>query len=389
MRWAFELLLTDLIRATKAACRRRRRARLPYQDDVIGPGRPGTTACRQEHQNKLSPGWSSAWHFCRSPPPVAGPVSAKAQTPARSCRLTNSSLEYREVVAEVIRDNHFHQQSKPDTFPCNPRIYLGLLNDPMFDSLPVAGPQPDAAPRLETVAPGVYQGTDGNGAAASWEFAYRSPRLHVLYCKLNYNSPRGSTRIEGRVVLVVRSGFYREIDGETWVQHDIEAFVKVDSRGWRAIAATARPIIERLLEDQMKEAGWFVSLMARMVEMYPSWAIAVAVNQPLLPPESRDAFRDLVHPDQTPRRSRRPPSTGGRPTASATARRAGLDHQAITGVPGPSGSGVLKAAPLSPVPPPSPVAAPHDCECPAFGWCSTENRIPIRLARFANWSSNS
>ena len=57
----------------------------------------------------------------------------------------------------------------------------------------------------------------------------------------------------------------------------------------------------------MKEAGWFVSLMARMVEMYPTWAIAVAVNQAGIPAESREAFRDLVI------KTKRPGALPGRP----------------------------------------------------------------------------
>ncbi|HEU5117346.1 MAG TPA: hypothetical protein VFT74_11945, partial [Isosphaeraceae bacterium] len=38
----------------------------------------------------------------------------------------------RESVADVIRDNSFHEQGKPDTFPCNPRIYLQLLDEPVL-----------------------------------------------------------------------------------------------------------------------------------------------------------------------------------------------------------------------------------------------------------------
>lgn len=233
--------------------------------------------------------------------------------PAQVVPLDQIPVQYRESVAEVIRDNHFHQQSKPDTFPCHPKLYLSLLNQPMLTLALWQDLSPSPA-KLKQVGPGVYQGTDGAGATATWEFAYRSPRLHVLLCKLDYASPRGNARLDGRIVLVVRSGFYREVNGETWVQHDIEAYVKVDSRGWRALAATARPIIEKLLEDQIQEAGWFVSVMARLVEMYPSWAVAVAVNQADIPVPTKDAFRDLVV------QTRRPGALPGRPQlADATA----------------------------------------------------------------------
>src|SRR5262249_32940700 len=141
----------------------------------------------------------------------------------------------------------------------------------------------------------------------------------VLFCHLNYATPRGNARLNGRIVIVVRSGFYKEVNGDPWIQHDVQAFVKIDSRGWKAVAATVRPMLERLLEEQVQEAGWFVSLMGRMVEMYPTWAISVALNQSEIHPDTRRAFRELVL--QTRRADARP----GRPALAdsppATARR--------------------------------------------------------------------
>ncbi|HEX8199038.1 MAG TPA: hypothetical protein VF590_01020, partial [Isosphaeraceae bacterium] len=118
---------------------------------------------------------------------------------------------------------------------------------------------------------------------------------------------RGNTRLEGRIVLVVRSGFFKEVNGEPWVQHDVEAFVKIDSKLWKTVAKTVRPLIEKLLEDQVQEAGWFVSLMGRLVEGYPDWAAQVATKQPSIPAETRRGFLALLD------RTRRPGAFPGRP----------------------------------------------------------------------------
>jgi hypothetical protein len=238
--------------------------------------------------------------------PRASAGLRRSVDPATVVPIDQLAPGYRDEVIEVIRDHHFHQQSKPDTFPSNPKLYLSLLNEPALTLALWKDLSPSPA-RLQQVRSGVYQGTDGAGTSATWEYALRSPKLHVLFSRLEYTGPRGNTRLEGRIVLVVRSGFYREVNGETWVQHDIEAFVKVDSRGWRTVAATARPIIERLLDDQVQEAGWFVSIMARMVEMYPAWAVSVAMRQADVPAESREGFRTLVA------QTRRPGAREGRP----------------------------------------------------------------------------
>jgi hypothetical protein len=230
--------------------------------------------------------------------------------PATIVPLDQVAADRRESVAEVIAEATFHRQGKPETFPANPRLYLSLLNEPAVTLALWQDLYPTTA-KLRQVAPGRYTGTDGNGAAATWEYVHRSPRLHVLYSDLQYNSPRGNARLEGRIVLVVRTGFFKEVNGEPWVQHDVEAFVKIDSRGWKAVAATVRPIIEKLLADQVQEAGWFVSLMARLVEMHPDWAVGVVAAQPQLPAPTRQGFRQLVTD------TRRPGASTGRPSLAA------------------------------------------------------------------------
>ncbi|MHC5543430.1 hypothetical protein ACYOEI_34845, partial [Singulisphaera rosea] len=227
--------------------------------------------------------------------------------PAQVVPLEQIAPEMRESVAEVIRDNTFYRKGAPETFPCNPRIYLSLLNEPGI-TLALWQDLATSPVRLQQIGPNRYQGTDGAGAEATWEFAHRSPKLHVLLCHLNYTSPRGAAHLEGRVVLVVHSGFYREVNGEQWIQHDIEAYVKVDSKGWKAVARTVRPLIEKLLEDQVREAGWFVSLMGRLVAMYPNWACQVTMKPSDVSSEVRQKFRDVVI------QTKRPGASTGRPT---------------------------------------------------------------------------
>lgn len=242
--------------------------------------------------------------LCADP---SGRAGARQADPVQVVPFEQIAPEARESVAEVIRDHTFHRKGAPETFPCNPRVYLSLLNEPAL-TLGLWQDLSTSPVRLQKVGPNRYQGTDGAGAAATWEFVLRSPKLHVLLCDLDYTSPRGAAHLQGRIVLIVHSGYYREVNGEHWVQHDVEAYVKVDSKGWKAVARTVRPLIEKLLEDQVREAGWFVSLMGRLVGMYPNWACQVTMKQANIPTDSRQRFRDIVI------QTRRPGAFTGRPT---------------------------------------------------------------------------
>jgi hypothetical protein len=236
-----------------------------------------------------------------------GQFGAKPLAPELVVPLDQITLQYRESVSEVIRDATFHRQGAPETFPCNPKIYLSLLNEPSL-TLALWQDLSTSPVRLRQIAPNRYQGTDGNGATATWEFVFRSPKLHVLLSDLEYISPRGNARLDARIVLIVHSGYYREVNGEQWVQHDVEAYVKVDSKGWKLVAKTFRPLLEKLLEEQVREAGYFVSLMGRLVAMYPNWACQVALKATEPNAETRQRFRDLVI------QTRRPGAFTGRPT---------------------------------------------------------------------------
>jgi hypothetical protein len=243
----------------------------------------------------------------------AARAPGRTEDPAQVVPLAEIAAPSRDAVAEVIRENTFHHRGEPETFPCHSRIYLSLLNEPAL-TLALWKDLSASPVRLQQVGPNVYHGTDGNGASGSWEFVYRSPKLHVLLCNLQYQSPRGNTHLEGRIVLVVHSGFYREVNGDPWVSHDVDAYVKIDSKGWKLVAKTFRPLLEKLLEEQVREAGWFVSLMGRLVAMYPNWACQVTLNQPEINQDVRARFRDVVI------QTRRPGAFTGRPTLAENAR---------------------------------------------------------------------
>jgi hypothetical protein len=237
---------------------------------------------------------------------VGADAGSKRPDVADVVPLSQVAAHRRESVSEVIRSFSFHKRGQPETFPANPKLYLRLLNEPtltlgLWQDL---GPTPA---RLEPIGPGRYRGTDGDGTSAVWEYVLRSPRLHVLHCDLDYVSPHGAARLAGRIVLIVRSGYFQEVNGDPWIQQEVEVFAKVDSRGWKTVAAGLRPVIEKVLDDQVQEAGWFVSMMVRLVEMYPDWATSVAQRQAAVPPAERTAFLEMVQA------VRRPGAFTGRP----------------------------------------------------------------------------
>lgn len=259
----------------------------------------------------------SAW--TAGPAMGAGFGRAKID-PARVVPLDQIAPEYREPISEVIRDHTFHRQGATEAFPCDPSLYMSLVNEPAI-TLALWKDLADSPVRIKRLTADRYQGEDGSGSAATWDFVLRTPNLHVVIAKVSYISPRGNARIDARVVLLLHTGYYREVNREPYVQHDIEAFVKVDSKGWKTLARTFRPVIEGVLEDQVKEAGQFISIMSRLVVLYPNWATSVAMREAEADEGARLRFREVIAQNRRPEASEGRPVVMADPVETADARR--------------------------------------------------------------------
>jgi hypothetical protein len=238
--------------------------------------------------------------------PVRAGLGARHVDPAQVVPLDQIVPERREAVAEVIRDHTFHRQGDADTFPCPPSLYLSLINEPDM-TVALWKDLSDSPVQLQKVAANRYEGADGSGSTATWEFVLRTPRLHVLMAYFNYVSPHGNAKVDARIVLIVNTTYFRDNKKESFVQHNVDAYVKVDSKGWKTVARTVRPVVERILEEQVKEAGYFISLMSRLVQTYPNWATEVVSRHPKIDAAAKQRFCTVVV------QNRRPGASTGRP----------------------------------------------------------------------------
>ena len=99
--------------------------------------------------------------------------------PAQVVPLDQLPPEYRDSVAEVIRDHTFHRQGEAETFPCNAGLYLSLVNEPVL-TFSLWKDLAASPVQLRKLGANRYQGDDGAGTTATWDFVLRSSRLHIM-----------------------------------------------------------------------------------------------------------------------------------------------------------------------------------------------------------------
>jgi hypothetical protein len=255
-----------------------------------------------------------------SMPPARAAIGGRRIDPAQVVPLNQIAPERRDIVAEVIAEHTFHRQGETDTFPCPASLYLSLLNEPQV-TVALWKDLGDSPVQLQKVGTDRYQGTDGSGSSATWEFVLRSPRLHVLLAYFNFVSPHGNAKLDARIVLVVNSAYYHDNKKDPFIQHNVDAYVKIDSKGWRTVGRTMRPVVERILEEQVKEAGHFVSLMSRLVQVFPNWASEVVSSHPAIDATTKQRFCNVVVQTRRPGASTGRPVVMKSPTDAADSRR--------------------------------------------------------------------
>jgi hypothetical protein len=183
----------------------------------------------------------------------------------------------RDRIGDVVDHATVVHRSPSEVFVCKPDLYLLLLHEPVM-TLELWKALGGTNATLECIGPGQFQGADGHVSSGKWEFAYRSPELNVIYADGQYRGPLLGNTLETRSVLMLRTAYFQERDGKSYIKHQLDGFVKAESGNLKPLAKALKPIFQKNVESTMQESMWFVSLMCRYAQHDPH-AVARIVQQ--------------------------------------------------------------------------------------------------------------
>ena len=223
---------------------------------------------------------------------------ARALVPWKSLNdKTRSKLE------DVVDHATVYHRCPSEVFACDPGLYLLFLHEPVL-TLELWKALGGSNATLEAVGPSQYEGADGHVSTGRWEFVYRSPELNVIYAEGQYRGPLLGNTLETRSVLVLRTAYFQERDGKTYIKQQLDGFVKAESGNLKPLAKALKPIFQKNVESTMQESMWFVSLMCRYTQ-YDPHQIAKALDRvDKVPAETKAQLNQLLVPllQNTPKR---------------------------------------------------------------------------------------
>jgi hypothetical protein len=237
-------------------------------------------------------------------------ASAATVTPEEARGLipwNELSQASRSLIEDVVNNPTVFHRSQSEVFECTPDVYLLLLHQPvltmeLWKSLGLCGAN------LEEVAPDHFRGSDARACKGSWQFVYKSPELHVIYCEGEYRGPLLATTLETRSVLVLRTVFIEE-RGKTYVKHQIDGYVRAEAGTLKTAARVLRPVFQRSVEATMQEVLWFVSLMCRYSVYDPHTIAQATAHADRVSDSVKTSMQSALHPLLAASPPRRPEPT--------------------------------------------------------------------------------
>ena len=257
-------------------------------------------------------GWSSS-------SVAAGPNSRSSRSRATTSRAAQHSAtssipfeklnaDARAKVASVISKVSIFRRMPIRVIQCDPDLYLFLVRNPdvVVNIWEVLG---ISELKLVRTDADTYQLTDGAGTTGTIEFIYRSFDTHIAYVNGASESPLFGRPVQGRGVMILKTGYVREPDGKYYITTRLDTFMQLEPSGAEFLTKTFEPLVGRAADTNFLQTAGFVGSLSRTAEVNSRGVGRLATKLSRVQPEVRQQFAKLaqrVALKTSARTSRRP-----------------------------------------------------------------------------------
>jgi hypothetical protein len=176
---------------------------------------------------------------------------------------------------------------------CDPRLYQFVVSHPevivnIWDVLGMS--------KVSLLRTGerTFRADDGAGTRSDIQVLYAAPELHLLYCVGTYEGMLFTGAVRGGALLLLRTGYFQESDGEHYVTCRLDAFIRIDHAGVELVGRTFQPLVGRAADSNFSESVAFVSQLSHVAQTRPETLQRLAGRLTKVRPEDRQRFAELV-----------------------------------------------------------------------------------------------
>jgi hypothetical protein len=223
---------------------------------------------------RMMVGAAVAWLVCASGTHADGDLHRQSDNQSRvEARIPFDAIAepHRQRVHEIIDQPLYHRLGPVEIFPCDPKLYDWLLNDPRLVG-EFWGELGVPLCETEAIAGGYRCRDDSDRVRVSFYPVHQTANLRIVYCigQARRSPLPGWTRAE--MVIVHRYRFARQADGSYFCVQQVEGFAATDRAALKAFLKIARTTGERLVDHCLQEITLYFSVPCRIIQLRPRWA---------------------------------------------------------------------------------------------------------------------
>ena len=175
----------------------------------------------------------------------------------REIPFSGLTPEAQKRIAAVVTKPSMFRRMPISVIKCEPKLHQFLLRNPevVINIWQLMGITKVTADRTGTYT---LDAADGAGTTSSVELVYGTNDTHLFFCEGEYDGPLFKKPVQGRCVLLLKTGHRKLTDGGYSITNRMDVFLQLDHRGMDAITKTIHPLLGRSADVNFTETMKFV-----------------------------------------------------------------------------------------------------------------------------------
>jgi hypothetical protein len=229
-------------------------------------------------------------HIIQSEPTTS---DAARNDAIRALPLEKLDAAAKAKVELVVANISIFRRMPISTIECDPDLYLFLSRHPdvvvnIWEIMKVSRLQ------ILQTAPLQFQVTESGGTAANIEILFSDRDTQLVYGEGTYHGSLFAKAVQGRGLLLMKSGYARDKIGRCFVTSRLDSFISVESGGAEFLTKTIQPIIGKTADNNFTQTVKFVSSLSQTISQNSRGVQRLATHLDHVPPEVRNQFATLA-----------------------------------------------------------------------------------------------
>ncbi len=201
-------------------------------------------------------------------------------------RLTKSD---RQRVLGVLSGKPIFRRMPVHVCQCDPELYHFLVQHPdlvvgIWEELDIT------ELRMRQIEPGRFATRDGDGTVGTVEMLYQDSETSIVLADGKYNGTLLTKSVEGRTLLVLKTGYVRSSDGKYYITSRLDSFTQIDNVAFELLTKTLHPILGRIADYNFVQTSAFVGQISQAAESGHSRLQYLAENLNQVDDTTREEF---------------------------------------------------------------------------------------------------